>query len=116
MEKQLAAPDSCEKRMNNLKLRILEQAYAKPHLTVWGLADSIGPGHRTEQEVLYLVKKGYLLDDRGLELSKKGLACIDSASLTNRTKRIGKWLLGIATSVVAVIIGNWLWELIQSSL
>ena len=102
--------------MNNLKLRILEQAYAKPHLTVGGLADSIGPGYRTEQEVRYLVKKGYLLDDRGLVLSEKGLACIDSASLKNRTKRIGKWILGIATSVVAVIIGKWIWELIQSSL
>ena len=101
--------------MNNLKLKILERAYASPGFTVGGLADSISRGPRTEQDVQYLVDKGYLLNDRGLELSNKGLACIDSASFRNRTIRIGKYALGIALSVVAVVVGNWLWSLIQSS-
>lgn len=56
-----------------------------------GVADSIGPGDRTEQEVRYLVKKGYLLDDRGLKLSEKGLACMDSANLKKRAR----WAEGV---------------------
>ena len=99
--------------MNNLKLQILEHAYAQPGLTVGGLADAISRGPKTEADVRYLVDKGYLLDHRGLELSKKGYACIDSGSSINRAKRVGKWLLGIAASVVAVVIGNWLWNFIQ---
>ena len=102
--------------MNNLKLKILERAYAEPGSTVGGLADAISRGPKTEEEVRHLVEKGYLLDDRGLTLSDKGLACIDSASPRNRAKRIGKGVLGIALSVVAVVIGNWVWSLIQSSL
>ena len=102
--------------MNNLKLQILEHAYARPGLTKGGLADAISRGPKTEQEVCYLVEKGFLLDHSGLELSKKGLACIDSSSFKNRAKQVGKWVLGIAASVVAVVIGNWLWNLIQSSL
>ena len=102
------------KRMNNLKLKILERAYAEPHLTVGGLADRISPGPMTQQEVRYLVKKGYLCEDRGLTLSDKGLACIDSASFRNRALWLGKGVLGVAVSVVAVVIGNWLWYLIQS--
>ncbi len=103
-------------RVNNLKLRILERAYARPGLTVGGLADRISQGPRAEQEVRDLVARGYLLNERGIEISSKGLACIDSASLRNRAKRLGKGLLGLAVSVVAVVIGNWLWGLIQSSL
>ena len=91
--------------MNNLKLRILEQVHAQPGLTIGGLVDAISRGPRTEQEVRYLVEKGYLLDDRGLGLSNKGFACIDSASFRNRAKRVGKGVLG-----------NWVWYLIQSSL
>ena len=102
--------------MNNLKLKILEHAYARPGLTIGGLADVISHGSKSEQEVRYLIEKGYLLDANGLELSKKGFACIDSASFRNRAKRVGKSVLGIAASVVAVLIGNWLWNLIQSSL
>ncbi|MCY3567067.1 MAG: hypothetical protein OXH38_00445 [Chloroflexi bacterium] len=103
--------------MNNLKLRILERAYAEPGLTVGGLADDISRGRKTEQEVRYLIEKGYLLDeDWGLELSNRGFACIDSASLRNRTIWVGKGLFATALSVVAVVIGNWLWALIQSSL
>ena len=101
--------------MNNLKLKILEHAYAQPGLTEGGLADAISRGPKTEQEVRYLVEKRFLLDHSGLELTKKGLACIDSSSFTNRAKRVGKWVLGIASSVVAVVIGNWLWNLIQFS-
>ena len=102
--------------MNNIKLKILERAYAEPGLTIGGLADSIGRGLRTEQEVQYLVDNGYLLDTyKGLELSNEGFACINSASLRNRTNRVGKCLLAFALSVVAVVIGNWLWNLIQSS-
>ena len=102
--------------MNNLKKKILERAYAQPDLTIGALADAISRGPRTEQEIRYLLEKGYLLDDRGLKLSTKGIACIDSASSSNRAKRVGKVLLGIAISVFAVVIGNWLWSLIQSSL
>lgn len=98
--------------MSNLKLKILEYVYARPHLSIGGLADAISRGHRAEEDVSKLVKKGYLLDHGGLILSKKGLACIDSASFKNRAKRVGTWVLG----VVAVVIGNWLWSLIQSSL
>ena len=105
-----------QNRMNNLKLKILEHVYARPGLSIGGLADAISPGPNTEQEVRYLLEKGFLFDHRGLELSKKGFACIDSASFKNRAKRIGQWALGIAGSVVAVVIGNWLWNLIQSSL
>ncbi len=101
--------------MNNLKLKILERAYARPGLTIGGLADAVSRGHRTEEEVRYLVEKGFLLNERGIKLSEKGLACIDSSSLRNRMKRTGKGLLGIAMSVIAVVIGNWLWGLIQSS-
>ena len=81
--------------MNNLKLKILEHAYARPGLTIGGLADAISRGKKTEADVRHLVEKGYLLDDRGLELSKKGYACIDSASSRNRAKRAGKWVLGL---------------------
>lgn len=102
--------------MNNLKMKILEHAYVRPHLTIGGLADDISPGRRTEQDVRYLLEKGYLVQDMGLQLSKKGLACIDSDSPRNQLVRMGKWALGIITSVVAVVIGNWLWDLIQSSL
>ena len=98
--------------MSNLKLKILEYVYARPHLSVGGLADVISPGSRTEQEVQNLLKKGYLVDRGGLQLSKKGIACIDSASFKNRAKRVGTWVLG----VVAVVIGNWIWSLIRSAL
>lgn len=103
-------------RMNNLKLRILERAYARPGLTIGGLADSISRGPKTEQEVQCLVDKGYLLNDNGLGLSKKGFACVDSASFRNRAIRVGKCALSTGLSVVAVLIGNWLWHLMQSSL
>lgn len=99
--------------MNNLKLKILEQAYSQPGLTIGGLADKISRGAKTEQEVRDLEAKGYLREDGGLQLTKKGLAHIDSASFLNRTKRLGKGTLSIGAAVVAVVIGNWLWELIQ---
>lgn len=103
--------------MNNIKLKILERAHAEPGLTIGGLADCISRWPRTEQEVQYLVDNGYLLDTcRGLELSNKGYACIDSASLRNRTNRVGKCLAAFALSIVAVVAGNWLWDLIRSSL
>ena len=60
--------------------------------------------------------KGYLLNDNGLSLSKKGFACVDSASFRNRAMRVGKCVLRVGLSVVAVLIGNWLWHLMQSSL
>ena len=73
--------------MNSIKLKILERVHAEPGLTIGGTwADTISRGPRTEQEVRYLIKKGYLLDEKGLELSRKGLACIDSDSMRNRTK------------------------------
>ena len=103
-------------RMNNLKLKILERAYANPGLSIGGLADRISRGPKTEQEVQHLVDKGYLLDHNGLELSKKGFACVDSGSFRNRTILVGKYVLTTVLSVVAVLIGNWLWHLIQSSL
>ena len=103
-------------RMNNLKLQILERAYGHPGFTIGGLADSISRGRRTEQEIQCLVDKGYLRNHEGLQLSKKGFACIDSSSNRNRAIRLGKGVLGIALSVVAVVIGNWLWHLILSSL
>ena len=102
--------------MNNLKLKILERAYAQPDLTIGGLADAISRGPRTEQQIRHLVEKGYLLDHSGLELSNKGFAYINSASFRNRAKRVGKLVRVLAVSVVAVVIGNWLWNLIQSSL
>ena len=102
--------------MNNLKLRILERAYARPGLTIGGLADSISRGPMTEQDVQYLVDEGYLLDHNGLGLSKKGLARVDSASFRNRARLVGKYVLSTGLSVVAVLIGNWLWHLMQSSL
>ena len=68
--------------MNNLKLKILERAYAEPGLTIGGLADATSCRPTTEQEIRYLVEQGYLLDDRGLKLSNKGFACIDSASFS----------------------------------
>ncbi|MDD9997809.1 MAG: hypothetical protein OXQ89_08710 [Rhodospirillaceae bacterium] len=102
--------------MNNLKLQILKGAYARPGYTIGGLADTISRGRRTEEEIRHLLEKGYLLDGSGIELSKKGLACIDSASFRNRMRRIGKGTLGLVMSVVAVVIGNWIWGLIQSSL
>ena len=98
--------------MSNFKLKILEYVYARPHLGIGGLADIISRGSRTGQEVRSLVEKGYLLNRNGLTLSKRGIACIDSASFRNRAKQVGTWVLG----VVAVVIGNWLWSLIQSSL
>ena len=101
--------------MNNLKLQILERAYARPGLTIGGLADTISRGRRTEEEVRHLLEKGYLQDESGIELTKRGLACIDSASPRNRMIRIGIGTLGVALSVVAVVIGNWIWSLIQSA-
>lgn len=102
--------------MNNLKLKILERVYAQPWLTVGGLADQISPGPRTEEDIRDLVKKGYLRYDRGLHLSQKGLACIDSSSLRNRMIRVVKFVLAMAATIVTVVTGNWLWGLIQSGL
>lgn len=102
--------------MNNLKLKILERVYAEPWLTVGGLADQISPGRRTESDIQDLVKKGYLVNERGLHLSEKGLACIDSASPRNRMIRVAKFVLAMAATVVTVVTGNWLWSLIQSGL
>ena len=101
--------------MNNLQLRILERAYARPGLTIGGLADAVSRGRRTEEEVRHLLEKGYLQKERGMELSAKGLACIDSASPRNWIMRIGKGALGVALSVVVVVLGNWIWSLIQSA-
>lgn len=115
----MVSPHQCTRsanKVNNLKLKILEHVYAQPSLTVGGLADVISRGPKTEADIRHLLEKGYLVNDRGLELSKKGYARIDSASSRNRAKRVGVWVLGIATSVVAVVIGNWLWDLIQSYL
>ena len=105
-----------KEKLNNLKLQILEGANARPGYSIGGLADTISRGRRTEEEIHYLVEKGYLLNAKGIELSNKGFACIDSASFRNRMKLIGKGTLGLAMSVVAVVIGNWLWGLIQTSL
>ena len=102
--------------MNNLKVRILERAFAHPGLTVGGLADGISQGARTEQDVRHLLESGHLIDSGGVRLSSKGLARIDSASFRNRAKRFVKGVLGIVVSVVAVVTGNWLWSLIQSFL
>ena len=87
-----------------------------PRLDQRGLADSISRGPKTEQWVQDLVDKGYLLNDNGLGLSNKGFALVDSASFRNRAMRVGKCVLRTGLSVVAVLIGNWLWHLIQSSL
>ena len=104
--------------MNNLKRKILKRAYAQPKLPIGGLANLISPGGRTVSDVQHLVDGGYLLNNNGLELStKKGLACIDSSSLRNRMKRVGKGvLLILVLPVLAVVIGNWLWNLIQAIL
>ena len=102
--------------MNNLKLKILEQVYVQPWLTVGGLADRISPGRGTEKDIQHLVKKGYLRNERGLHLSAKGLACIDSSSLRNRMIGVAKFVLAMAATVVTVVTGNWLWSLIQSSI
>ena len=102
--------------MNNLNLKILEQVYAKPWLTVGGLADQISPGRRTEEEIQNLLRKGYLRNERGLHISEKGLACINSSSLRNRMIRIAKFVLAMAATVVTVVTGNWIWSLIQSVL
>ena len=83
---------------------------------IGGLADAISRGPKTEQWVQDLVDKGYLLNDNGLSLSKKGFACVDSASFRNRAMRVGRCVLRVGLSVVAVLIGNWLWHLMQSSL
>ena len=102
-------------RMNNLKMKILERVYAEPWLTVGGLADRISPGRRTEKDIQDLVKKGYLLDKRGLHLSEKGLACIDSSSRKNRMIQVGKYLLAMAGGVVIAVAAQWLWSLFQSA-
>lgn len=102
--------------MSNLKLKILERVYAQPWLTVGGLADQISPGPRTEKIIQDLLKKGYLRYERGLHLSDKGLACIDSSSLRNRVIRVVKFVLAMAATIVTVVTGNWLWSLIQSGL
>ena len=102
-------------RMNNLNTKILERVYAEPWLTVGGLADRISPGRRTEKTIQDFVKKGYLLDNRGLQVSKKGLACIDSSSRRNRMMRIGKYVLAMAGGVVIAVAAQWLWSLFQSA-
>ena len=77
--------------MNNLNLKILEHVYAKPWLTVGGLADQISPGRRTEEEIQNLVKKGYLRNETGLHyFGERLLACINSSSLRNRMIRVVK--------------------------
>ena len=103
--------------MNNLDLNILERAHARPDLSRWGLIDSIGRSRQTERRVDRLIANGYLsTDSGGIELSKKGLASIDSSSLRNRSVTVGKGALAIAASVVAVVIGNWLWSMLQPHL
>lgn len=102
--------------MNNLKLRILEQVYAQPWLTVGGLADKISPGPRTEKDIQDLVKKGYLRYERGLHLSEKGRSYIDSSSRRNRMIQIGKYVLAMAGGVFIAVTAQWLWGLLQSAL
>ena len=104
------------KQMNNIKLNILKRVYTKPWLTRGGLIDAIGDPNRTERDIRYLIEKGYLLDHPGMVLTDKGYACIDSGSVRNHAKRLGLGVLGLIVSVVAVVIGNWLWGLIQSAL
>ena len=101
--------------MSNLKQEILERVYAKPWLTVGGLADQISPGRRTENEIQDLVKKGLLRYERGLHLTDKGLAYIDSSSRRNRMIRAGKYLLAMAGGVIIAVTAQWLWSLIQSA-
>lgn len=97
-------------------MRILERAHVRPNFNVYGLADSISPGRRTEEDIRYLLKKGYLRNKDALQLTEKGLACIDSSSPSNRMKRVGKGLLlFLVLPVLAVMIGNWLWDLIQAT-
>ena len=100
--------------MNDLKAKILERVYAEPWLTVWGLADRISPGRRTEETIQDLVKKGYLRNERGLHLTDKGLAYIDSSSRRNRLIQVGKYLLAMAGGVVIAVIAEWFWSLLQS--
>ena len=99
--------------MNNIKLKILEYVSTHDWLTRGGLLDAMGGRARTEQDIRYLVDKGYLLDSGSVELTEKGFACIDSGSFRNRTIQIVKGVLGIVVSVLIVVAGNWLWELIQ---
>ena len=98
-------PATKRKKVNNLKLRVLERAHANPELTRGGLVDAMGDRDKAEENIDYLVTKGYLRDRRGIELTDKGFACIDSGSFRNRAKQAGKGALG-----------NWLWVLIQTVL
>ena len=108
--------ESSPKQMNNIKLKILNHVNTNPWLTRGGLVDAIGGRARTEQDIRYLVEKGYLVDRDGMELTDRGFACINSGSFRNRAKRLGQGALGLLVSVIAVVIGNWLWGLIQSVL
>lgn len=101
--------------MNNLNLKILQRVYAKPWLTVGGLADQISPGRRTEGEIQNLVKKGYLVYNNGLHLTDKGRDCIDSSSRRNRLIQTGKYVLATVVGVVMAVTAQWVWSLIQSS-
>ena len=102
--------------MNNLKLKILEHVSTHPFLSRGGLIDAMGGRERTDQDIAYLIEKRYLVDSRSMELAEKGLAYIDSGSVRNRMKRSGAVALGIIVSVIAVVIGNWLWDLLRPAL
>ena len=99
--------------MNNLKLKILEHVSAHPFLSRGGLIDAMGGRGRTDLDIGFLIEKGYLVESRSMELTDKGFACIDSGSIRNRMKRIGAVAVGIIVSVIAVVIGNWLWDLLR---
>lgn len=102
--------------MNNLKLNILEHVSTHPYLSRGGLIDAMGGRERIDQDIGWLIEKGYLADSRTMELTDKGLARIDSGSFRNRMKMIGVGAIGIILSVIAVVIGNWLSALLEFAL
>ena len=123
--------------MTRLELRILRSASDYPELSVRGLASAATspvPLNRVEAEsgvsvsavarrrvrdaeavVRKLIERGSLeMSDDGVVLTQKGDAIVDPASRRNRGLRALRWfLVCLVLPVVAVVVGNFIWSLIE---
>ena len=123
--------------MTRLELRILQSASDYPELSVRGLATAATspvPLDRGEAEsgvsvsavvrqqvrdaegvVRKLMERGFLeMSDDGVVLTPKGVAVVDPASRRNRGLRALRWfLVCLVLPVVAVVVGNFIWSLVE---
>lgn len=123
--------------MTRLELRILQSASDYPELSVRGLASAATspvPLNRVEAEsgvsvsavarrrvrdtegvVRKLIERGFLdKSDDGVVLTPRGVVIVDPTSFRNRGIRALRGILVcLVLPVVAVVVGNFIWSLVE---